>query len=116
MIFLGLGSNLPSIFGDRFKNIDLAMTFLEANRVKIVKKSSFYETPSYPDKSKPIRPNPDFSKSWTWTLDMDLDPGPGPGKNVLERRQEGLPNTRAVKDSYNQPGVCRDRSGLIINK
>ena len=53
MIFLGLGSNLPSIFGDRFKNIDLAMTFLEANRVKIVKKSSFYETPSYPDKYKP---------------------------------------------------------------
>ena len=53
MIFIGIGSNLPSSFGDRFKNIDLAISFLEAYQVNVIKKSSFYETPSFPDKSKP---------------------------------------------------------------
>ena len=53
MIFLAIGSNLPSKFGDRFKNIELAMNYLQKNNISIVKKSSFYETPSYPDKKKP---------------------------------------------------------------
>ena len=53
MIFLGIGSNLSSSFGDRFKNIDLAISFLEACKINIIKKSSFYETFSYPNKSNP---------------------------------------------------------------
>tara|TARA_B100000700_G_scaffold327889_1_gene443900 strand:+ start:1363 stop:1875 length:513 start_codon:yes stop_codon:yes gene_type:complete len=53
MIFLGVGSNLPSSFGDRFKNIELAATYLQSNQIKILKKSSFYETPSYPDRKNP---------------------------------------------------------------
>ena len=53
MIFLAIGSNLPSKFGDRFKNIELAMNYLQKNNISIVKKSSFYETLSYPDKIKP---------------------------------------------------------------
>ena len=53
MIFLGLGSNLSSSYGDRFKNIDLALSNLKDRNIKLVKKSSFYETNSYPDKNKP---------------------------------------------------------------
>ena len=53
MIFLGIGSNLSSIFGDRFKNINLAISYLELSKIKVIKKSSFYETPSYPDKENP---------------------------------------------------------------
>ena len=53
MIFLGLGSNLPSSFGNRFQNIDLAISFLEGYGIKIIKKSSFYETPSYPNRENP---------------------------------------------------------------
>ena len=53
MIILGIGSNLPSRFGDRFKNIELAISFLESHNIQIIKKSSFYETPSYPNKSNP---------------------------------------------------------------
>jgi len=53
MIILGIGSNLPSSTGDRFKNIILAITYLEDHGIKILKKSSFYETPSYPDPKKP---------------------------------------------------------------
>ena len=53
MIFIGIGSNLESNFGDRFTNIDLAIKYLENENLKVVKKSSYYETPSYPDIKKP---------------------------------------------------------------
>ena len=53
MIFLGLGSNLPSKYGDKFANINLAISSLESYGVKIIKRSSFYKTPSYPDRKKP---------------------------------------------------------------
>ena len=53
MIILGLGSNLPSSFGDRFYNIDFAISCLKNHGIKIIKKSSYYETESYPDKKNP---------------------------------------------------------------
>ena len=53
MIFLGIGSNLSSTFGDRFYNINLAMSHLNNYGIEIIKKSSFFETPSYPNKKNP---------------------------------------------------------------
>ena len=53
MIFLGLGSNLPSKYGNRFTNINLAISYLEGYGIKVIKKSSFYETHSYPTKKNP---------------------------------------------------------------
>ena len=53
MIFLGLGSNLSSSFGDRFVNIKLAISYLEEYGINVIKKSSFYETPSYPNNQNP---------------------------------------------------------------
>jgi len=53
MIILGLGSNLHSSIGDRFKNINIALSFLESYKIKIIKKSNFYETPSYPNNKDP---------------------------------------------------------------
>ena len=53
MILLGLGSNLSSSFGDRFKNIDLVMSHLEGYKIKIKKKSSYYESFSQPNKKDP---------------------------------------------------------------
>ena len=53
MIFLGLGSNLSSSFGDRFANINLAISYLGEYGIEIIDKSSFYETPSYPNKNNP---------------------------------------------------------------
>ncbi len=53
MIFIGIGSNLHSSFGDRFKNIDLAISLLQKKGVKLLNKSSFYETFSQPNKSDP---------------------------------------------------------------
>ena len=53
MLLLALGSNLPSSFGDRFENLNLAISYLESYQIKIIKRSSFYETPSYPDLKNP---------------------------------------------------------------
>ena len=53
MIFLALGSNLTSSFGDRFENINLSISYLEGYKIQIIKKSNFYETYSYPNKENP---------------------------------------------------------------
>ena len=53
MILLSLGSNLSSKFGDRFENLKLAITLLKNNGILIIKKSSFYETDSFPNKKNP---------------------------------------------------------------
>ena len=53
MIILAIGSNLSSSFGDRFENINLAITYLEKFGIKTIKKSSFYETYAYPNKKDP---------------------------------------------------------------
>ena len=49
MIYIGIGSNL----GNRINNIELAKYLLNLNGIKIVKFSSYYETLSWPDPSKP---------------------------------------------------------------
>ena len=53
MIILGLGSNLHSSYGGRFNNIYLALSSLESHKIKILLKSSLYETPSYPNDKDP---------------------------------------------------------------
>ena len=53
MIILCLGSNLSSKYGDRFQNLNLAISSLEAYGIQLVKKSSFYESLSYPNIKDP---------------------------------------------------------------
>ena len=53
MIILSIGSNLNSTIGNRFENINLALSYLESYEIKVLKKSSFYETPSYPNNKDP---------------------------------------------------------------
>ena len=53
MIYLNIGSNLESSFGNRFKNIELAISLMKNENIFIKKKSSYFETPSYPDVKKP---------------------------------------------------------------
>ena len=47
--YLGIGSNL----GNKKNNIEKAKYLLEVNLIQILKCSNFYETFSWPDKSKP---------------------------------------------------------------
>jgi 2-amino-4-hydroxy-6-hydroxymethyldihydropteridine diphosphokinase len=53
MIHLNIGSNLESKFGNRFDNISKAINLLIGSKLKIIKISNFYQTPSYPNKKNP---------------------------------------------------------------
>ena len=53
MSLLGIGSNLSSSFGNRFENINIAISYLQSYEIKIINKSSFYETLSYPNIKDP---------------------------------------------------------------
>ena len=53
MIYLGIGSNLHSSFGNRLYNINQSICLLKQRKIKVIKKSSFYESFSYPNKSNP---------------------------------------------------------------
>ena len=53
MIYLNIGSNLSSKEGGRENNILKAITYLKKLKLNLIKISSFYETPSYPNNSDP---------------------------------------------------------------
>ena len=95
MLLLGLGSNLSSSFGDRFENINLAISYLETYQIKIINRSSFYETPSYPDIKNPKFINLVVDVS-TYLLPEDL-------ASVLIFVEEKLERKRIKK---NEPRTC----------
>ena len=95
MIFLALGSNLSSSFGNRFENINLAISYLEGYEIQIIKKSNFYETHSYPNKENPKFINIVISIK-TYLSPMDL-------MSVLFFIEEKLERKRAKK---NDPRTC----------
>ena len=95
MLLLGLGSNLSSSFGDRFENLNLAVSYLELYKIKIIKKSSFYQTPSYPDIKNPKFINLVVDVS-TYLLPEDL-------ASVLIFVEEKLERKRIKK---NEPRTC----------
>ena len=108
MIILGLGSNLHSSFGDRFKNIDLAISYLKFYKIKVLNISSFYETPSYPNNKNPRFLNVVIEISTNLTP-TNLVP-------VLILIEEKLERKRNHK---NDPRTCDidiiDYNGQIIN-
>ena len=108
MIILGLGSNLSSTFGDRFENIDISISYLESHQIKLVKKSSFYETPSYPDITNP--------KFINVVIEVSTDLLPEDLASVLIYIEEKLERKRNKK---NEPRTCDidilDYNGKSIN-
>ena len=95
MFLLGLGSNLSSSFGDRFENLNLAISYLETYQIKIINRSSFYETQSYPDIKNPKFINLVVDVS-TYLLPEDL-------ASVLIFVEEKLERKRIKK---NEPRTC----------
>tara|TARA_B100001175_G_C19508350_1_gene642193 strand:- start:192 stop:722 length:531 start_codon:yes stop_codon:yes gene_type:complete len=108
MIFLALGSNLTSEFGDRFQNINLAINLLNEKNINLVNKSSFYESVSYPNKNDPKFINIVISVQ-TKLKSQDL-------MNCLLSIEEKLGRKRLKK---NDPRTCDidiiDFNGKIIN-
>ena len=95
MILLSLGSNLSSKFGNRFQNIDLAINYLESYDVNLIKKSSYFETPSYPDKSNP--------KFINVVIEVSTNLPPVDLASVLIFIEEKLGRKRNLK---NEPRTC----------
>ena len=108
MIFLALGSNLSSKYGDRFTNINTTISLLELNKIKVLNKSSFYETPSYPDNSKP--------KFINVVIGVSSELSPENFASVLINTEEKFGRKRINK---NDPRSCDidiiDYNGQIIN-
>ena len=95
MFLLGLGSNKSSSFGDRFKNLNLAISYLETYKIKIIKRSSCYETPSYPD-----RKNPKFINI---VVEVSTNLSPEDVASVLIFIEKKLERKRIIK---NEPRTC----------
>ena len=95
MFLLGLGSNSSSSFGDRFENLNLAASYLEAYKIKIIKRSSFYETPSYPDIKNP--------KFINIVVEVSTSLSPKDLASVLIFVEEKLERKRIKK---NEPRTC----------
>ena len=103
-----MGSNLPSKYGDRFANINLAISSLESYGIKIIKRSSFYKTPSYPD-----RENTEFINV---VILVETNLPPIDLMSVLFFIEEKLERKRAKK---NDPRTCDidiiDYNSQILN-
>jgi 2-amino-4-hydroxy-6-hydroxymethyldihydropteridine diphosphokinase len=95
MIILGLGSNLSSSFGDRYKNIETALSFLKEKGITINKKSSFYESPSYPNISDP--------KFINIVIEILTDFNPSELASIIISIEEKLERKRNKK---NDPRTC----------
>jgi len=95
MILLGLGSNLTSSFGDRFQNIDLAVSTLEGYGIQLKRKSSYYESLSYPNKRNP--------KFINIVVETETHLSPEDLASVLIFIEESLERKRKKK---NDPRTC----------
>jgi len=108
MIILGIGSNLNSSFGDRFNNINLTLSYLESSKIKILVKSSFYETPSYPNDKDP--------KFINIVIGISIELSPPKLASLLMSTEEKLERKRKHK---NEPRTCDidiiDYNGQIID-
>ena len=108
MLLLGLGSNLSSNFGNRFENIDLAISYLQSHKIQLLKKSSFYETLSYPDIKNP--------KFINVVIGVLTHLSPEKFASVLISIEETLERKRNQK---NEPRTCDidiiDYNGKVMN-
>ena len=108
MIFLSLGSNLSSKLGDRFDNLLEAISHIQNIGINLDKKSSFYETPSYPDKDNP--------KFINIMISVRSNFSPGELMSELIDIEKKLGRKRVKK---NEPRTCDidiiDYKSMIIN-
>jgi len=108
MILLSLGSNLSSSFGNRFKNLELAISYLQSQKIELITKSSFYETPSYPNNNNP--------KFINMIINITTKLTPQKLASAIINTEEKLERKRNKK---NEPRTCDidivDYKGLVID-
>jgi 2-amino-4-hydroxy-6-hydroxymethyldihydropteridine diphosphokinase len=108
MIFLNVGSNLSSSKGDRLFNLKKTLKLITSENIKIVKISSTYETPSYPNEKNP--------KFLNIGLEVACDYTPENLIMKFNKIEKKLQRTRSAK---NDPRTCDidliDYNKKIIN-
>ena len=107
MILLNIGSNLDTTKGDRLYNIEETLKLIRLENIKIIKISSIYETPSYPNKKNP--------KFFNMGLGIEYERSPKHLIKKLHNIEKKLQRTRGIK---NQPRTCDidliDYEGIIL--
>jgi 2-amino-4-hydroxy-6-hydroxymethyldihydropteridine diphosphokinase len=95
MILLNIGSNINSGSCSRVDNIKDTITLLKEEDVKVIKVSSFYETPSYPNNSHP--------KYLNVALQIEFNQNPNLllKKILFIEKQMGR-----IRKKKNEPRVC----------
>jgi 2-amino-4-hydroxy-6-hydroxymethyldihydropteridine diphosphokinase len=108
MIILNIGSNLESLKGDRFFNLKKTLEHIRLEKITIMKLSSIYETPSYPNKKNP--------KFLNIVIEFVCNYSPDQLIKKFNKIEKKLQRIRNVK---NQPRTCDidliDYDGKIIN-
>ena len=108
MILLNIGSNLDSILGNRFFNLKESLELIKLEKIEIVKISSVYETPSYPNKKNP--------KFLNLGLEIKCNYTPINLIKRFNKIEKKLKRARGVK---NQPRTCDidliDYEGKVFN-
>ena len=108
MIYINIGSNLNSQNGDRTFNIKKAIDLIRVEKIKVIKRSCIYETPSYPNKKNP--------KFLNIGLNIESDHSPFDLIKIFNRTEKKLQRVREIK---NQPRTCDidliDYEGKILN-
>ena len=106
MIHINIGSNLDSKYGNKFRNISLAIDLLIHSKLRIRKISSFYETPSYPNKALPKYVNIGLIADYNFNYEQLLK------RNLSIEKKIGR-----IKSMKNDPRVCDidiiDFNGII---
>ena len=109
MIFLGIGSNLNSKFGNRFFNIKKTLDLILDEKMKIKKKSSYYETPSYPNTEDP--------KFINIVIEIEFNLNP---ENLLKKILFIEKKMERIRNFKNEPRTCDidiiDFNGMVISK
>ena len=95
MILINIGSNMSSIHGDRFYNLNKSISLILFEQIKIIKISSIYETPSYPNKKNP--------KFLNIGLEVKCDYSPENLLKKFNKIEKKLQRTRGLK---NKPRTC----------
>ena len=109
MIFLGIGSSLKSKFGDRYANIKKAINFISGENIIVKKISSYYETPSYPNKFDP--------KFINVVIEIDFK---GSSEDLMKKLLFIEKRLERIRQFKNEPRTCDidiiDFNGNVSNK
>ena len=108
MILLNIGSNLDSKKGNRLFNLKKTLKLISLENIKIISKSSIYETPSYPNKNNP--------KFLNIGIKVECDDSPECLIKKFNKIEKTMQRTRGVK---NKPRTCDidiiDYDGKVLN-